>query len=257
VSARDRTVIGILALVAAIAGGWLLVIQPKRGELSSLQGQVSTAQSQLSAAESQVAAGESARAQFGTNYTSLVKLGEAVPTDDNLPSLIFQLQAAATASRVDFRGLSLASGGGGSTAGGALPPGVTQGSSGFPSEPFSFTFRGSFFNLADFFARLERFVTVTQGGISVRGRLLTLDGISLGPGAGGFPTIDATVSATAYLLPTTQGLLAGATPSGPAGAGATQQASTGTSTPAPTPSTGASSSGVSTPPAAVVTGGQP
>ena len=38
-----------------------------------------------------------------------MKLGAAVPADDNVPSLIYQLQAAANASQVDFRDLSLTS----------------------------------------------------------------------------------------------------------------------------------------------------
>ncbi len=148
----------------------------------------------------------------------MLTLGEAVPTDDNVRSLIYQLQSAASASRVDFSGLSLASRAVvqvSSSSGTPPPPGVTTGPGGFPAEPFSFTFRGNFFNLAAFFARLERFVTASGTALQVRGRLLTLDSINLA-GAGGFPQIDATVAATAYLLPASQGLLAGATPIGPA-----------------------------------------
>lgn len=249
-SGRDRTVIAVLCFVAAIAGGWMLVIQPKRNELSRLKRQVSAEQTQLTTAQTQVAQGESARSQFSSNYASMVRLGEAVPTDDNVGSLIYQLQAAATASGVDFRALSLASQGGSSStsAGQApLPPGVTIGPAGFPVEPFSFTFQGSFFNLAGFFGRLERFVTSSRGGLDVRGRLLTLDSIDLGPGSGGFPQISATVAATAYLLPSSQGLAAGATPVGPASS--IQQASTGSS---PDAAGGASSSA---PPAAAIAGG--
>ncbi|HUZ29412.1 MAG TPA: hypothetical protein VMU90_09235 [Solirubrobacteraceae bacterium] len=256
-SVRDRTVIVVLVLVAAVAASWLLVIQPKRSELSNLQHQVSSTQSQLASAQSQLAAGQAARTQFRASYAAMVRLGEAVPTDDNVGSLIYQLQAAASAAGVDFQALSLSSQAGGSASGSGqapLPPGVTVGPAGFPSEPFSFTFGGSFFHLADFFAKLQRFVSQTPGGLQVRGRLLTLNSISLGPGAGGFPQINATVSATAYLLPQAQGLAAGATPLGPAATG-TQPASTTGSSGQPAPSTQSSSS--SAPPAAVVVGGQP
>lgn len=256
-SVRDRTVIVVLALVAAVAASWLLVIQPKRSELSNLQHQVSSAQSQLASAQSELASGQSARNQFRASYAAMVRLGEAVPTDDNVGSLIYQLQAAASATGVDFQALSLSSQTGGSASGpgqAPLPPGVTVGPAGFPSEPFSFTFGGSFFHLADFFAKLQRFVSQTRGGLQVQGRLLTLNSIQLGPGAGGFPQINATVSATAYLLPQAQGLAAGATPLGPA-ATTTQPASTSGSSGQPAPSTPSSSS--LPPPAAVVAGVQP
>ena len=257
-SARDRTVIVVLAVVALLGAAWFMLIQPKRSELSDVQHQVSSAQSQLASAQSQLAAAQAARAQFPASYAAMVRLGEAVPTDDNVGSLIYQLQAAANSSHVDFEALSLASQGGSSSATqNPLPPGVTVGPAGFPVEPFSFTFKGSFFNLADFFGRLQAFVTQTPSQLQVRGRLLTLNSIDLGPGAGGFPQINATVSATAYLLPQAQGLSAGATPLGPA-ATTTQQASASTpggrSTPVAPAASHASSAG---PPAAVVMGGQP
>ena len=255
-SARDRTVVVVLGLVAALAAAWLLVIQPRRSELSKVQHQVSTEQSQLATAQSQLAAAQAARSQFRASYAALVRLGEAVPTDDNVGSLIYQLQAAASAAHIDFESLALGSPAGGGSAGSAqaaLPPGATMGPGGFPVEPFNFTFRGSFFNLANYFARLEEFVTENGHGLQVRGRLLTLNSIDLAPGAGGFPNINATVSATAYLLPQSQGLTAGATPLGPA-ATITQQANTSGSSGQSRPLT---QSSALTPPAAAVAGGQP
>jgi hypothetical protein len=170
-----------------------------------------------------------------------VRLGEAVPTDDNTPSLIYQLQAAAKATGVDFQSLTFNAGSGGgspaptstgsssqaSTA--ALPPGATIGPAGFPVEPFTFTFEGNFFHLANFLGRLQRFVVATNQHLSVSGRLMTLSSISLGVGSKGFPQITATIAATTYLLPASQGLLNGATPTGPAAA-TTQTVSTPSST---------------------------
>jgi hypothetical protein len=222
-------VILVVVVVAAVVGAWLLVIQPKRDQAAKLGGQVSAAQSQLNGARADVAQGEIARRQFGSAYAELAKLGEAVPADDSVPSLIYQLQSAASAAGVDFRSLQLnnnssastptTSGSGSSAAKNAnasLPPGVTVGSAGFPAEQFTFTFRGNFFHLADFFNRLQRFVVASNNRISVRGRLMTLNALNLAPGTGGFPQITATVSATTYLVPASQGLLAGATPVGPA-----------------------------------------
>jgi hypothetical protein len=102
---------------------------------------------------------------------------------------------------------------------------VAVGPAGFPAEQFTFAFQGNFFHLSDFLNRLQQFVTTKKNEISIRGRLLTVNAISLAASPQGFPPITATVSATAYLLPASQGLVAGASPTGPAGAGST--ASTG------------------------------
>jgi type II secretory pathway pseudopilin PulG len=255
-SARDRTALAIVCVVAAIVAPWLLVIQPKRDQAAKLQSQVNAEQSQLAAARTTLAAGGAARAAFASSYTTLVRLGEAVPTDDNTPSLIYQLQAAATATGVDFQSLTFNAGSSSgspapastsssgspapaSTASSAqsstasLPPGATIGPAGFPIEPFTFTFQGNFFHLANFLGRLQRFVVAGNQHLSVSGRLMTLNAITLGPGSVGFPQITATISATTYLLPAAQGLLNGATPAGPAASTAQTVSTPSSSTPAP------------------------
>jgi hypothetical protein len=240
-TARDRMVLLVVCVLAAIGGAWFFVIQPKRGEASKLGTQITSEQSQLDAARAQVAAGQAAQSSFAGNYTTLARLGEAVPSDDNVPSLIYQVQSAAAATQVDFRTLTLTPGSGAATppatpsalqsATAALPPGATVGPAGFPVEPFTFTFRGNFFHLSDFLGRLERFVVARNTHVSVSGRLMSLNAISLGAGPGGFPQINATVSATTYIVPAAQGVLAGATPAGPTAAPASQPVS-GSSSPA-------------------------
>jgi type II secretory pathway pseudopilin PulG len=291
---RDRTVIAIVLVVGAIVGGWLLVIQPKRSEASKLGGQVSAAQAQLDQARAQVAQGQAARSSYARDYTELARLGEAVPPDDNVPSLIYQVQHAASGAGVDFRQLLLQPAAGGAapvpaptpaasatsaastssststtsttsavtpapaaavpsaSAIAALPPGAAIGPAGFPVEPFSFTFQGSFFHLANFFERLQRFVVATDKRLSVSGRLMTLNAFSFSPGPQGFPQISASVSATTYLVPAAQGLTNGATPSGPSSTPTGQSVSSSSGV-SPTPS-GASptpSSASATPTAAI------
>jgi len=250
-SARDRTVLVIVCVVAAILAPWLLVIQPKQDQASKLQSQITAEQSKLDSARAQLASGASARAAFASSYTTLVRLGEAVPTDDNTPSLIYQLQAAAKATGVDFQSLTFnagsssgtptptptpspaAPGGVAQTSTATLPPGATVGPAGFPIEPFTFTFQGNFFHLANFLGKLQRFVVANNRHVSVSGRLMTLNSISLGAGSQGFPQISATISATTYLLPASQGLLNGATPAGPSAASTQTASAQGSTSPAP------------------------
>jgi hypothetical protein len=109
---------------------------------------------------------------------------------------------------------------------------VTLGPAGLPIEPFTFTFNGNFFHLANFFGRLDRFVMVHNQHLSVSGRLLSLNAISLSPGPKGFPQISATINATTYLTPQSQGPVSGAAPAAPATGSGQPVASSGSSSPA-------------------------
>ena len=246
---RDRLVVVVVCVIVAVIGAWILVIKPKQDQGDKLGAQVATAQRQLASATARIAAADADRAEYARNYSAVAALGEALPSDDDTASLVVELQNAATRAGVNFQSLALTSSG--STAAAAtssssastsqsvtatLPPGAAVGTAGLPTLPFTFTFQGNFFHLASFLGRLERFVVATNKKVSVSGRLMTLNGISFGAAQTGFPQISATISATTYLVPSTEGLTDGASPSGPAGSSSTQTVS-GTAGPAPAAAT--------------------
>jgi hypothetical protein len=246
-TARDRTVIMVVLALGAIVAGWLLVVSPKRSQASALGGQITSVQSQLTSARSQVAAGEEARTAFAGQYAQLARLGEAVPPSDDIPSLIYQVQSAAQAAHVSLRALQLSPGSSSSTpstssssstaSSTALPPGAAVGAAGLPTDQFTFTLAGNFFNLANFFNRVQNFVVSSKNHLLISGRLMTINAISLAPGSNGFPQITANVSATTYIVPPTQGPTDGATAAGPGTTSSQPQTSTSgssSSTPAAT-----------------------
>jgi hypothetical protein len=130
-------------------------------------------------------------------------------------------------------GSSAAAAGTPAAAGGA--DASATGAPGLESVPLDFEFRGSFFDLADFFHRMKRFVRVANDKIVIRGRLMTIDTFTFDSST--FPEIKAQVSATVYLAPKAEGVAAGATPQGPSPASPTGDAPrTASSTPSgPTP----------------------
>jgi hypothetical protein len=224
---KNTIMIAVVAALAVTAAFYIMVLGPKRDEAAALQTQVDQARVALQAAQTDLVTYQNAKAGYTQSYAAVLRLGKAVPADDDVRSLMVQLDSAATKSRVDFRTIQV---GGGAAApattasakalSASLPPGAVVGAAGFPTMPFSFTFDGSFFRLSDFFSRLERFVTVQNKQIGVTGRLLTLDSIALEPAQGGFPNIKAQVAATSYLVAPDQGLTAGATAQGPTATGA-------------------------------------
>ena len=232
---KNKTLlIAVVAAAAASAAFWFLALSPKREEAASLSTKITAKQSELTTAQQTLAGYKKSKTAYGKNYASVVRLGKAVPEDDDVRSLLVQIDAQAGGAGVDFRTIQV--GGQGSTtaaatdaAGGTpvvAPGAVSVGSAGFSAMPFSFSFRGKFANLSNFFSRMERFVTLRNEQLNVTGRLLRLETIDLQVDQDGFPNIRAQIGASSYLVPETQGLTAGATAQGPA-------AATPASTPAP------------------------
>jgi Tfp pilus assembly protein PilO len=234
VTKNKTLLIAVVAAAAATAAFWFLVLAPKREEASTLEAQIATKQSELLTAQQTLASYKASKADYGKNYAAVVRLGKAVPEDDDVRSLLVQLDAEAGGTNVDFRTVQIGGAGGSSApsaaaadAAGATtqpPPGaVAVGSAGFSAMPFTFSFKGTFENLSQFFARMERFVTLRNEKLNVTGRLLRLESIDLQIDQGGFPNIRAQIGANSYLVPETQGLTAA---QGPA-------ATTPAATPAP------------------------
>jgi Tfp pilus assembly protein PilO len=114
---------------------------------------------------------------------------------------------------------STSSGGGLPVGGGAATPGApTAGGApaGLETVPLELEFVGNFFNLADFFHSVKRFVRVANENVVVSGRLITVESVRWSSEPEIFPRLRAELTATIYLSPKSQGTTAGAAPTGPA-----------------------------------------
>ena len=253
--ANAKILIPVLVAVAAAGAYWMLLLSPKREEIAKLDKDIAAKRVDLKTAQGQVAEYEKAKARYRVNYTTVARLGKAVPGDDDVRSLMVQLDSAADSAGVNFATIQVGQNGGapagtpgapGTTTDPAAktpPPGaVAVGSAGFSALPFSMSFKGDFFGLSNLFNRMERFVNVRNERIDVTGRLLLVDSITIAPeqttGGGDLSTLKASIGASSYLVPADSDMLAGATPQGPAGTtGTTPAPSGGTPTPPTTTAT--------------------
>jgi Tfp pilus assembly protein PilO len=238
VEAKKKTnlLLGAMLLIAALATAfWILALSPKREEASKLSSEVAQLESSLAQHESEVAAAKEARQEFPVDYQRLVVLGKAVPSDDETPSLLVQVNHIANAAGVRFQTLKLEPSGSEeseastplSTAGGEtvsateasaslLPLGAAIGPAGLAVMPYSLTFTGDFFKIADFIKGLDSLVKTTNEKVGVNGRLVTINGFTLGEDSEAeFPALQVTFSVTTYLTPPSQGTTAGASAEGP------------------------------------------
>jgi Tfp pilus assembly protein PilO len=236
----SRTIVAILAIVALAVLFWMLLLSPKREEASKLNSEVEQLTASLAESQAAVAKGEAARREFAADYRQLVVLGKAVPAGDETASLFVQLNGVSAKAGAKFESLKLGTtegseeteagtetappaGESGETvvppteAAAALPPlGAKVGPAGLSVLPYNLSFKGNFFQVADFLNGLDGMIHTRDSKLAVDGRLVTVNGFSLAPDAEqGLPRLNANFSVTTYLVPPNQGVTAGASPTEP------------------------------------------
>ena len=251
-SSTNRMIAAMLAVVVLGVAFWMMVLSPKREEATKLDAEVERLEASLALHQGEVAEAEAARDEFPTQYQRLVVLGKAVPGDDDIASLLVQLNRIANRADGKFREIQLSPGSGSGepapapaatgaegspaspteVAASVMPLGATIGPAGLAVMPYEVTFDGNFFKVADFIKGLDVLVNTKEDGVVVDGRLVTIDGFSLEADSDKpFPALKATFVLTTYLTPPSEGVTGGATPLSPA--------TTTTATPAATTTGGA------------------
>jgi Tfp pilus assembly protein PilO len=309
-SDRDRKIALALVPILLLAVYWFLLLAPKREAASQASKDLTEQTERRDNAKAQAELARGSESNFAADYTQMVRLGKAIPSGVDMPSLIVQLDSAAAGTGIRFTriatgvrdpaaapapapapadgstpaadaggeqaqsapgsaaesanntaqtasqqadaasqsgvaasdtqtstssGSGLPVGGGAATAGTAATPGTAP--AGLETVPLELEFVGNFFNLADFFHDIKRFVRVANKNVVVSGRLVTIEGVKFASDPELFPKITAEIKATVYLSPKAEGTTAGATPQGPAGAapGTTPASTPSGTTPSPAP----------------------
>jgi hypothetical protein len=258
VKSSDRTILIVLPLIALAIGFYLLVLAPKQREAGELQDKADSLSAEIQTSETAISTAEAARSSFAKNYADMVKLGTAVPEDDDQATLIHDLDAMGTDNDLDFQSFAVSEDAAGATTSAPAPPasgtdasststdstttetsttttsapteasaatlplGATVGPAGLPVTPYTLTYHGGFFDMAGLFSDLDNRVKVNDAGTDpiAHGRLMTVDGFAMSADpVKGFPSVAAEIAVTTYMVPADQGMAAGATPAGPAPVG--------------------------------------
>jgi Tfp pilus assembly protein PilO len=104
---RDRKIVLMLLPLVLLGAFWFLLMKPKRQEATKLSGQVTQAQEARDAAVSQANQLEAAKSKYASQYAELVRLGKALPTKVDMPSLLVQLNAAAHGTGIQFGAITV------------------------------------------------------------------------------------------------------------------------------------------------------
>jgi Tfp pilus assembly protein PilO len=238
-TSSNRVIVAMLGVAAIAVAFWMLLLSPKKEEVSKLDKQVAAQEELLSAHQAEVQRGLAAEKAFPQAYRQLVVLGKAAPADDETASLLVQMNSIARSSKVRLETFVLKPASGETetpeaqpapapgeegvsypspteVAASTMPLGASIGPAGLAVMPYTVTFKGSFFHVADFIHGLDSLVKTKNEEVDVTGRLITINGFTLTEDSNrGFPHLEATFTVTTFLVPPEQGITGGATPSSP------------------------------------------
>jgi Tfp pilus assembly protein PilO len=166
-------------LIVLLAGVFALVM-PQRHKASHLTEEIASTQAQITTARALAAQ----KPEQKIRVADLFKVVKAMPDDPDMTGIILQLQQTAGDAGVEFD---------------SIQPQPVESGSGYGVQPIDLSFNGNFYSLTDFLYRLRKLVTVHHGTLNATGRLFSVDTITFGAGADGFPTIAATVHVSAFV----------------------------------------------------------
>jgi len=196
-SLRERAILGCVGITVVVVLLWFAVLSPKRHEATELGARVSQAEKTRGEAIGRAVAGDGAKASYRRDYATIARLGKAVPTHDDVASLVYQVEHVARAAKVDLRAIH------GEPASAAAPAATpaTAAPGGVAPVAVLFTLEGSYYNVRRALDALSRLSRVKGKHPAISGRLLTIDTIKISAGRKLLPQIRAEIVGKAYVAP--------------------------------------------------------
>jgi type IV pilus assembly protein PilO len=167
-------VLTAVAVVAVLAGGWLLLISPKRAEADDLRAETVATEQQITTLRGRLAELQEKQANLPAQQAALDAISKQIPGEPALPALIRALTNAGRSSGVDLASIAP----GAPTA--LAPVGATAGAAATTPIvviPLTLTAKGTYTQVQQFVSRLE----TLQRAVLVRG--FQLDAAASGEGA--------------------------------------------------------------------------
>lgn len=174
-------VAGVVVLVYA-AAVWFLFVSPKRSDAAAAKADLAAAEVRLAEAQASAITPREVTAPVADVF----RLAKAMPSSAEQPGLVLEISRLAGRSGVTLRSIT--------------PKDAVAGVGGPSLIPVTVTVGGSYAEIRRFLQRMRALVTVRDGTIYARGRLLTVQSVSLIESATErFPSLDATIELDSYV----------------------------------------------------------
>jgi hypothetical protein len=171
--------VGIALVVAA--AGWFLLVSPQRARSAKLGEEIAAVEAQVTQAR---LAAQNAQEVQPIRVADLFRLTKAMPNDLDMSGVLLELNRIASETGIGFE---------------SIAPGATTTVGSFRVQPTELVFVGNYYTLSDFLYRLRTLVNVQRGKLNATGRLFSVERLTFTEGDGGFPSIKAVLTVSAYL----------------------------------------------------------
>jgi type IV pilus assembly protein PilO len=180
---RRRTLyilVGV-GLVVVVLIGWVFLISPLRSSIAQKDAEILAQQQTLATAQATLARMKQTQLQAEANEGRFIELSKMLPTEDQVPSLLLQVQDLAAESGIEVMSIT--------------PSPAAPTNYGFAALGLALQFSGTYFDTNDLIYRLEQLVAAP-------GRLLAVKDVALTLGAnlknGVSPVLGVTMTVQAF-----------------------------------------------------------
>lgn len=156
---RDIYILVGLGVVVLIVAWYFLIISPKRDELAESRDMRDTEKRKFETDSARVERIPEERSAARQATEDLLKINKLVPVDEQIPSLIIELNQSASQAGIDFV---------------QITPDTPIIVSGDTVVPMDLKFEGRFFDVNDFLYRVENYARIEGSDVNVSGRFVSV-----------------------------------------------------------------------------------
>ena len=182
---RTLGVIAGVCILLYAAGGYFMIVGPKKGEAARLDEEIAATHVELMAAR---AAADASGDTQPIAVADMFRLSTAMPSTPDMPGILLELSRIADDTGIRFK---------------SITPQTPTVVGAYQAMPIDVTFDGSFYALSDFLFRLRTLVSVRRGELHASGRLFSVDTVDFTESERGFPALAAQLRLNAYAYGTT------------------------------------------------------
>lgn len=183
----DTRMLGVLVSIALLvfaAGGYFLLVSPKKSAAASLDAEVATATAELLAARTAAAAPDDTQP---IAVADIFRLAKAMPSTPDMPGILLELARISEETGIRFT---------------SIAPQTSAAVGAYQVVPIAVMFDGSFYALSDLLFRLRTLVSVRRGELHATGRLFAVQSVDFAESERGFPNLIASLTVNAYVYGT-------------------------------------------------------
>jgi Pilus assembly protein, PilO len=174
----------VVGLLVVSLAGYFVLVSPQRSKSTDLAHEAEAIEAQIQALRT---ANARVRNVEPIRVADLFRVSKAMPTTDDMPSVLLELNRIARETGIRFE---------------SITPQNPADAGGYQRRPIDLVFDGNFYELSDFLYRLRSLVRVRGGKLEATGRLFSVTTFNFTESEHGFPRIKATLNISAYIYGT-------------------------------------------------------